>query len=110
MDVIINENSAGGDSTAVTVVPHLRNVEVIALGSNSQVDVTSPTIYVQSTLAHVNTPVPGPEGDSAYDIAVQNGFEGTESEWLTSLSPTGAALLALEDHIASPTPHPAYDV
>lgn len=27
----------------------------------------------------------GDNGDSAYQIAVNNGFEGTESEWLTSL-------------------------
>lgn len=25
------------------------------------------------------------KGDSAYDIAVKNGFQGTESEWLKSL-------------------------
>lgn len=32
------------------------------------------------------TPGPrGPEGDSAYDVAVANGFEGTEQEWLDSL-------------------------
>ena len=29
--------------------------------------------------------VPGPQGDSAYDIAVAEGFEGTEAEWLESL-------------------------
>lgn len=29
--------------------------------------------------------VPGPAGLSAYEIAVQNGFEGTEQEWLESL-------------------------
>ena len=28
---------------------------------------------------------PGPEGASAYDIAVDNGFEGSETEWLASL-------------------------
>lgn len=28
---------------------------------------------------------PGPPGKSAYDIAVQNGFSGTEQEWLKSL-------------------------
>src|SRR3990167_4125275 len=28
---------------------------------------------------------PGPEGDSAYDVAVNNGFIGTEQEWLDSL-------------------------
>jgi len=28
---------------------------------------------------------PGPAGASAYEIAVQNGFTGTEAEWLASL-------------------------
>lgn len=28
---------------------------------------------------------PGQDGKSAYEIAVENGFEGTEEEWLTSL-------------------------
>lgn len=32
------------------------------------------------------TPGPaGPKGDSAYQVAVTNGFKGTEQEWLTSL-------------------------
>lgn len=32
------------------------------------------------------TPItPGPQGDSAYDVAVANGFVGTESQWLASL-------------------------
>lgn len=30
--------------------------------------------------------IPGPEGQSAYDVAVSNGFQGTEEEWLDSLS------------------------
>src|SRR5690606_9814886 len=29
----------------------------------------------------------GEDGKSAYEIAVENGFEGTEQEWLDSLSP-----------------------
>lgn len=29
--------------------------------------------------------VPGPAGDSAYEVAVKNGFVGTETEWLASL-------------------------
>jgi hypothetical protein len=36
--------------------------------------------------ADINTPMtPGPEGDSAYDVAVTNGFVGSEAQWLTSL-------------------------
>jgi len=29
--------------------------------------------------------IPGPQGDSAYEVAVENGFVGTEAEWLASL-------------------------
>lgn len=33
---------------------------------------------------------PGPEGDSAYEVAVANGFVGNEAAWLTSLvGPSG---------------------
>ncbi len=33
----------------------------------------------------------GPAGDSAYDIAVENGFSGTEQEWLDSIGGGGTA-------------------
>lgn len=36
----------------------------------------------------------GPEGDSAYDVAVANGFVGTEQEWLDSLGGGGTANIA----------------
>lgn len=42
------------------------------------------TIQLESTVAME----PGPRGYSAYEIAVQNGFEGTEQEWLASLALT----------------------
>lgn len=36
--------------------------------------------------ADINTPMtPGPEGDSAYQVALDDGFVGTESAWLASL-------------------------
>jgi hypothetical protein len=35
----------------------------------------------------------GPTGDSAYIVATQNGFDGTEAEWLESLvGPAGEML------------------
>jgi len=37
------------------------------------------------------------EGDSAYDIAVEDGFEGTEEEWLASLKGASAYDLAVEN-------------
>lgn len=37
--------------------------------------------YIDNTLAGIGTL----QGKSAYDIAVENGFVGTEEEWLNSL-------------------------
>lgn len=36
--------------------------------------------------------IPGLKGDSAYEIAVENGFVGTEAEWLESLKGSGTVL------------------
>lgn len=49
----------------------------------------------------------GPRGKSAYEIALENGFVGTEAEWLASLEADSEAELSA--HINNPTPHPAYD-
>lgn len=38
----------------------------------------------------------GPQGYSAYQIAVLNGFEGTEAEWLASLNGSGGGGLTPE--------------
>lgn len=35
--------------------------------------------------AHAIVAKPGKDGKSAYQVAVDNGFEGSESEWLASL-------------------------
>lgn len=55
----------------------------------------------------------GPQGEpgkSAYEVAVDNGFVGTEEEWLASLVATGEGTsTALLTHIQSETPHPVYD-
>lgn len=49
----------------------------------------------------------GDTGKSAYELAVDNGFVGTEAEWLASL--TDYANEILDEHIQHVTPHPAYD-
>lgn len=53
-----------------------------------------------TTVDVITNPLPlkGDKGDaglSAYEIAVQNGFVGTESEWLVSLQ--GTMVWSLED-------------
>lgn len=49
----------------------------------------------------------GPRGKSAYEVALDNGFVGTEGEWLASLEADSNA--ELTTHINAATPHPAYD-
>ena len=56
----------------------------------------------------------GPSGKSAYDIAVENGFEGTQSEWLTSLvgadGQNGADGKDGLDGATGPSGQSAYDI
>ena len=40
--------------------------------------------YVQASLAGAGA-LKGQDGKSAYEIAVQNGYSGSEQEWITSL-------------------------
>lgn len=40
--------------------------------------------YVQSSLAGAGA-LKGDDGKSAYQLAVDNGYSGTETEWLASL-------------------------
>lgn len=52
---------------------------------------------------------PGPVGPSAYDVAVANGFTGTEAEWLAIFVDQDDLDQAIADHVVDPEPHPAYD-
>ena len=59
---------------------------------------------VMALIAEATRPVqnPGPEGDSAYQVAVANGYTGTEAEWLASLKVKGdPGLTAYEIAVAS---------
>lgn len=64
------------------------------------------TINGQSLIGHGDITLPSTAGESAYQIAVNHGFEGTEEEWLESLKGSSVilglmigdlALLATED-------------
>lgn len=44
-------------------------------------------------------------GESAYEVAQMNGYQGTEAEWLDSIDGT----IAVQEHIADQTPHSVYD-
>ena len=43
--------------------------------------------YIKASLAGAGA-LKGEDGASAYEIAVKNGFSGSESEWITSLTGT----------------------
>jgi integrin beta 8 len=43
--------------------------------------------YVKASLAGAGA-IEGKDGASAYEIAVKNGFSGSESEWIASLAGT----------------------
>lgn len=52
---------------------------------NAKLYVKTDTGFTYVTDLSGATGIQGPPGKSAYDIAVDNGFEGTEEEWLESL-------------------------
>lgn len=58
---------------------------------NAQIAATQRELALQRALAATATPPSGPPGPSAYDVAVANGFVGTQAAWLASLQgPPGA--------------------
>ena len=73
----------------VTTIQHLKKYIVTVNQETNQVKVT-----VNNGIENKNNVVinqlgkRGFQGISAYDIAVKNGFIGTESQWLLSLVPT----------------------
>lgn len=80
------------------------------------------TVLTLADLVADNVPVPatptgkyvrGEKGDpglSAYEVAVANGFVGTEPEWLASLSGSEENVaLAISEHVTADEPHDAYD-
>jgi hypothetical protein len=55
------------------------------------------SLRYQRTTTASGPSTPGADGESAYDIAVRNGFTGTEQEWLASLKgDPGVAMNVLE--------------
>lgn len=48
-----------------------------------------------------STGAPGKDGLSAYEIAVKNGFEGSEQDWLNSLQATAETPAMTQEDIAA---------
>jgi hypothetical protein len=58
------------------------SVQTIVLVGGYHVSINDPYVLQIKTSGPI-----GPEGKSAYMVAVQNGFKGTVQEWLDSLKP-----------------------
>ncbi len=79
----------GKDGTGVNIITGLDSEdELPPTGSPGDAYMIHGDLYVwqenSGTWKNVG-PIQGPEGKSAYDLAVKNGFEGTMEEWIESL-------------------------
>lgn len=59
---------------------------------------------VLNTAAVKTVVVTGPPGKSAYEIAVDNGYQGTEAEWIEGQIPTEVMTKAEYDAMPEPRP------
>lgn len=79
----------GKDGTGVNIIGGLTSEdELPAIGTPGDAYMIGGDLYVwqDDTGSWKNVgPIQGPEGKSAYDLAVENGFEGTMEEWIESL-------------------------
>lgn len=75
------ENTEGLRATTVPVTLNIRQSGFVGDDDNSPIPPT-PDLYTQ-LLQKISEK--GKDGKSAYEIAVENGFVGTETEWLESL-------------------------
>ena len=64
------------------------------------IDSSDYTLYVRQGSAWVEVTQVGPQGLSAYQVAVENGFVGTESAWLASLEGTNVTITVAADQAA----------
>lgn len=91
--VVAQGNTGGGTGEATTITVSVNETLTGKPGTNAIVNNVGDAVNVR-----LNFTIPrgspgrdgqpgadGAQGDSAYEIAVQNGFNGTEQEWLESL-------------------------
>jgi uncharacterized protein YukE len=79
----------GKDGTGVTIKGSLPNKSALpSTGSPGDAYTINGDLYVwqvnSNTWKNVG-PIQGPQGKSAYELAVENGFQGTMQEWIKSL-------------------------
>jgi hypothetical protein len=79
---------------------------VTKYNNNNEIKKRITMVNLKITSQVVTSGAPGPAGKSAYQIAVDNGFVGTETEWLNQLLPFKGwydSLSALQSDIATPS-------
>ncbi|MDE7121450.1 MAG: hypothetical protein K2O42_04745, partial [Oscillospiraceae bacterium] len=76
------DNTDGLRATTIPVTLHIRSSGFVDDGT-APIPPT-PDLYAQ-LLQKINETIKGENGKSAYEIAVENGYSGTEREWLESL-------------------------
>ena len=72
------------------------DINIVLRPGELSTDLTTLTLYVHDGVTPGGNPLAhgaqGPQGLSAYQVAVNNGFQGTEQQWLASLvGPQGPA-------------------
>ena len=77
------ESTEGLRATTVPVTLNIRQSGFVGDDDNSPIPPT-PDLYTQ-LLQKISDAEKGKDGKSAYQIATENGFVGTETEWLESL-------------------------
>ena len=79
------------DVAAAPVTVVLKSIATAPMYLSTVVPLQGTLVLLEDVLAGPTGPT-GPDGLSAYEVAVENGFVGTEQEWLDSLvGPTGPA-------------------
>lgn len=82
----------------MTFVMCIVSVCVCVNYKNDDVNVSNEILSIYKKLDDLDERIEDTKGDSAYEIAVNNGFEGTENEWLLSLKGVdGTSISAMPD-------------
>ncbi len=85
---VFGYDAASDTTVRATTVPVTLNIRASGFEGDDDIPIPpTPDLYTQllQKIAEIQAGVNGKDGLSAYDIAVENGFVGTVSEWLESL-------------------------
>ncbi len=98
---VFGYDAASDNTVRATTVPVTLNIRASGFEGDDDIPIPpTPDLYTQllQKIAEIQVGINGKDGLSAYEIAVENGFVGTVSDWLESLK--GADGLPGKDGIA----------